>query len=212
MTKEQKLILELEERLIHGVSDDRTISLIRNHHPAMAAEQLVRFCEPHIGANIVTKLEHHLAADMIGHMDADYRGKLLGFMDTETTAAVFSNMSHDDRVDSLHLLDENTAEAILKSLPASEQADIRKLEEYPEGKAGSIMTTDLLELKAEFTVADALETARKTATDRETIYVGYAVQPAHVRRITDLPHQAQNGFSYGHSYRRIPGRRCHRIF
>jgi len=50
---------------------------------------------------------------------------------------------------------------------------INEILKYPEDSAGSIMTTEFVDLKATFSVADALKHIRRTAQDKETINVCY---------------------------------------
>ena len=173
MTKEQKLHLELEERLIHGVTDSRTVSLLHKALPVAAAEKLAAHCSVNTALELIMKLDSHFAADILAHMDTEYRSEVLNLMDRDKLARIFANMSHDDRVDVLHFLQPDKAEHIIRALPEAEQSDIRKLETYPEGTAGAIMTTDFLELTGNLTAMEALEKAKTVAPDRETIYIGY---------------------------------------
>ena len=173
MTKEQKLHLELEERLIHGVTDVRTVSLLHKALPAATAEKLAGHCSAEMALELIMKLDSHFAADILAHMETEYRTEVLNLMDRDKLARIFANMSHDDRVDVLQFLQPDKAEHIIRALPEAEQSDIRKLEKYPEGTAGAIMTTDFLELTGNMTAAKALEKAKTVAPDRETIYIGY---------------------------------------
>ncbi|TVQ71479.1 MAG: magnesium transporter [Balneolaceae bacterium] len=178
MTKEQKLHLEIEERLLHGVTDERTVYLLHKAHPAAAAERLAAHCSAETASELMSRLDSHYAAEILTQMDPEYRSGVLNQMDRVKLAKVFADMSHDDRVDILQFLQPDKAEHIIRALPAAEQTDIRKLEKYPEGTAGAIMTTDFLELKGNMTATVALEKAKTVAADRETIYIGYVTDEA----------------------------------
>ena len=47
--------------------------------------------------------------------------------------------------------------------------DINHLLQYPEDSAGSIMTVEFVDLKEDYTVAQAIERIRKVGIDKETI-------------------------------------------
>jgi len=57
----------------------------------------------------------------------------------------------------------------------AERDDIRRLLSYPEGSAGSIMTTEYASLPEDITVREALDRLRQQAPNRETIYYVYVL-------------------------------------
>ena len=82
-------------------------------------------------------------------------------------------MAPDDRVDLLREMDPDHVDALLPLMAQAERNDIRRLLSYPDGSAGSIMTTDYASLPEHITVAEALDQLRRQAPDRETIYYIY---------------------------------------
>ena len=61
----------------------------------------------------------------------------------------------------------------------AERQDIRTLLSFPEGSAGSVMTTEYASLPADVTVGDAIALLRQQAPSRETIYYIYVLDEAH---------------------------------
>ena len=55
---------------------------------------------------------------------------------------------------------------------------INEILKYPEDSAGSIMTTEFVDLKASLTVEDALKRIRRTGPDKETINICYVTDDA----------------------------------
>jgi magnesium transporter len=84
-------------------------------------------------------------------------------------------MAPDDRVDLLKQVDPETVEAVLALAPTEERRDINRLIQYPEGTAGSVMTTNVARLPETLTVWQALEEIARQAKDHETIYYIYIV-------------------------------------
>ena len=53
---------------------------------------------------------------------------------------------------------------------------INEILKYPDDCAGSIMTTEFVDLKATMTVEDALKRIRRTGPDKETINICYVIR------------------------------------
>ena len=61
----------------------------------------------------------------------------------------------------------------LKNTAPEDRSEINKLLKFKDDSAGSIMTTEFVELKREMTVGDALDHIRRVAPDKETVYTCY---------------------------------------
>ncbi len=84
-------------------------------------------------------------------------------------------MSADDRVDLLRRLDDEVVESLMPLVARAERQDIRLLLSFPEGSAGSVMTTEYATLPANVTAERAITLLRQQAPSRETIYYVYVV-------------------------------------
>lgn len=82
-------------------------------------------------------------------------------------------MGPDDRVDLLKTVTPEIFEAMLPLISQAERNDIKRLWDYAEGTAGSVMTTEYAFLAADITVRSALERLRLQAPNKETIYYIY---------------------------------------
>jgi len=79
-------------------------------------------------------------------------------------------------VDLLEELPANLVTRILDASGPKERETINKLLNYPEDSAGSIMTTEYVDLKPYLTVGQALAHIKKTGIHKETIYTCYVIQ------------------------------------
>ena len=80
--------------------------------------------------------------------------------------------------DAAAIVDEmpaSVAKRILKNTDANTRRMINQLLAYPEDSAGSIMTTEYIDLKRTMTVDEALDRIRKIGFDTETIYTCYVI-------------------------------------
>ena len=69
---------------------------------------------------------------------------------------LLSDMPPDDRVDLVKQLSDEQRQAIIPAMAQAEREDLRRLIAYPEGTAGSVMTSEYATLTPELTVDEAL--------------------------------------------------------
>ena len=69
----------------------------------------------------------------------------------------------------------NVIPKILRAIPKEDRKIINELLKYPEDSAGSIMTTEFIDLKEDMTAEEALKRIRKIGVDSETIYTCYVL-------------------------------------
>jgi magnesium transporter len=95
---------------------------------------------------------------------------------------LIADLPPDDRVDLIKKADPDVVEEVLKLVPTKERRDILRLRAYPEGTAGSLMTTEVAYLTENLTVRQALEEIGHEAHEFETIYYIYIVdEEMHLR-------------------------------
>ena len=89
--------------------------------------------------------------------------------------AVPEGMADDRLADLLAQLPQHGRDAALRLLSPARQASVARLMAYPEGTAGSIMTTEFIQMPASWSVAQALAHLRQGNPHRESVYAVYAV-------------------------------------
>ncbi len=146
----------------------------KNSHPAIVAEFLSAL-EPKEIWEVLTLLEPELRAEIFSHLDQDLQIKMTENLTRQELAGLVTDMSADDRVDLLKKMPEDQREALMPAIAQAEREDIRRLSSYPEGTAGSVMTSDYATLPPDITVQEAIDRLRKEAPDKETIYYAYVV-------------------------------------
>ena len=109
------------------------------------------------------------------YMETDMREKLIqSFTDSELKN-ILDELFMDDTVDLIEEMPSSVVTRILRNINKSDRKIINELLKYPEDSAGSIMTTEFIDLKEDMTIEDALERIRKIGTDSETIYTCYVL-------------------------------------
>ncbi len=118
-------------------------------------------------------LPKELAAEVFVEMDSDMQQLLIeAFSDTELRE-VMDELFMDDTVDIIDEMPATVAKRILKQTDSAKRQMINKLLAYPEDSAGSIMTTEYIDLKKDMTVDNAFDRIRQIGFDTETIYSCY---------------------------------------
>lgn len=141
-------------------------------HPAVVAE-VIDELEPAELWRVLVSCNPELQAEIFGFFEPHLQISIVDVADRKRLSRLIEEMAPDDRVDVLEMLDEEKVESLLPLMAQAERADIRKLLSYPDGSAGSIMTTEYASLPEEMTVSQALDELRIQSPDSETIYYIY---------------------------------------
>ena len=138
-------------------------------YPAVLAEVLEDIPADEIWRVLKTS-EPDRQSDIFGFLEPHRQVDLFAVAPRNEFSKLIEAMAPDDRVDFLELLDDEQIDELLPLIAQAERADIRKLLSYPDGSAGSIMTTEYASLPENITVDEALDSLRIQAPDSETIY------------------------------------------
>ena len=118
-------------------------------------------------------LPKDLAAETFVEMEPDLQEMLIrGFSDSELKEVV-DELYVDDAVDLVEEMPANVVKRILRQADAETRKLINDILKYPEDSAGSIMTTEFIDLRPTMTVADAVKHIRRNGLDSETINTCY---------------------------------------
>ena len=129
-------------------------------------------------------LPKELAAEVFVEMEAEEQELLIrSFSDTELRE-VLEELYVDDTVDLIEEMPATVVKRILRHTDPETRRSVNEILNYPEDSAGSIMTTEFVDLKRDMTVSDALKRIRRTGVDKETINICYVTDPS--RRLLGL--------------------------
>ena len=158
-------------------------------HPADIAD-VVGQVGPRERAAVLATLNPGLAADTLQEMDEELRTAALQDMPLERAAAVLELIEADDAADMLSRLPDDLAQQLLARLPDEREEDLRELASHPEHTAGSLMTTDFVELPVGLTAGGALEWIRRERPEQHMMtylyFVGDDGRLAGVASLRDL--------------------------
>lgn len=152
-------------------------------HPSRTAEFMEGLASSEAWS-VLQYADKNLRAEIFSYLVHDRQVEMLLGEEERQVAELVTHIPADDAVDLLSDLPEKRVEQILALVPAPDRRDIRRLQTFEEGTAGSIMTTEAACLDEKLTVRQALETLSRQAERLETIYYIYVVDETnHLRGV-----------------------------
>ncbi len=118
-------------------------------------------------------LPKEAAAELFSYMESDMQQALIEKLSDTELKGVFSELFIDDTVDILEEMPANVAKRILKQTTPEKRKMINELLAYPDDSAGSIMTTEYIDLKRTMTIDQAIEKIRRVGLRSETVNTCY---------------------------------------
>ena len=136
-------------------------------------------------------------ASLLSDLDDKELALAFRLIPQDKAAAVFANMNHsmqtylvemfsekelkellddlymDDTVDLLEELPANLVNRILNTVDQADRTLINQLLNYPDDSAGTLMTTEYVDIRETMTVAQAMAHIKETGIHKETIYTCY---------------------------------------
>ena len=113
------------------------------------------------------------AAEVFAELDSDVQEKLINTFTDRELKNVMDELFMDDTVDLIEEMPSNVVKRILNNINKTDRKIINELLNYPEDSAGSIMTTEFIDLKENMTVEEAFAKIKKIGLQKETVYNCY---------------------------------------
>jgi len=149
-------------------------------YDAHAADVVIRLNEEDLetATAVLAWLPVERAVDVFDRPELTRAGELLLALPKDLAGQILKGMSDDRAADVLRSLDAADRMELLKRLDFETAWPLKRLLAYPEGTAGSIMTTEFVSVPATYSVADTLRHIREVERTRETVYAIHVLDPA----------------------------------
>ncbi len=147
---------------------------LQSQHPSDIAEVLEESnIAPERIVDLLLNIGSNKAIDAFSQLSIEVQEACLEKGNTQTMLRFVENMDPDDRVALLKAVDDEVRQSIMPLIAQVERNEVRRLWQYEDGTAGSVMTTEYAMLPIHLTVEEALEQLRLQAPNKETIYYVY---------------------------------------
>lgn len=125
-------------------------------------------------------LKKDSAAGVFAELDAPIQERIISAMTDREIAVIVEDLFLDDAVDMLTEMPANIVRRIKKNTTPETRAQINRLLAYPEDSAGSVMTSEFVDLRKTMTVSEAIKHIRQTGIDKETVYTAYVIDDSRI--------------------------------
>ncbi|GHV24237.1 magnesium transporter MgtE [Spirochaetia bacterium] len=117
-----------------------------------------------------------IAADVFASMDSDEQQIVIEALTDTEIGEIINKLFVDDAVDFIEEMPANVVKRVLQNVLPVKRKLINQILQYPDDSAGSIMTTEYVELPEDATVQKAFDDIRRTGVNKETIYTCYVIR------------------------------------
>ncbi len=121
-------------------------------------------------------LPRDMAGEVFSELDTDTQETLIRAFSDSELKLIMDELFTDDAADLVEEMPANVASRILAQADSTLRNDINQILKYPEDSAGSVMTTEFVELKEKMTIGQALEHIRDVGLEKETVYTCYVTR------------------------------------
>lgn len=115
------------------------------------------------------------AAETFSYLDSDSQEIIVNAVTDSELSAIMDELYVDDAVDLIEELPAGVVRRVLRCVDSTTRDTINRYLKYEDDTAGTIMTSEYINLKSEMTVLDAFRYIRKKAGDSEDIYNCYVI-------------------------------------
>jgi magnesium transporter len=166
------------ERLVREGEDADIRRLLILLQPPEVADIVEALKRPEDRTRLLRVMSGRDRSEVVRDMDEAVRTEVMDDLSVLEAAAVVGEMQSDDAADVLQGFDEVKQEAVLQQIEAGDRAELRKILTYSEDSAGGIMQTELVAVREDWTVSQAVEEIRRTRDEVGELHEIFVVDSA----------------------------------
>ena len=165
--------LELKERVLNALSTRNAAELrdifetVPNIDIAEAVEEVDDVASL---LYIFRVIPNEYSAEFFAELPVEQQEMIINAFTDKELVELIANSFADDIADTLEEMPANIVSRVLRACPKDMRQDVNTLLNFKENTAGSVMTTEYIEMKNGTTVKDAIKFIRNKGRDAETIY------------------------------------------
>ena len=114
-------------------------------------------------------------AEVFANLDVPDQERIINSITDSELAGIIEELYVDDAVDMMEELPANVVKRIMRTATSETRNLINQYLRYPENSAGTIMTSEFVDLKKYMSVKESFARIRRIGKDKETIYVCFVI-------------------------------------
>mgnify|MGYP001079033412 CR=1 FL=1 len=111
--------------------------------------------------------------EVFAQLDSDDKEKLQAGLNDVEFKELLKDLNFDDMIDTLEEMPAAVVDNILKASDSKTRDLVNEYLQFPEDSAGSLMTTEFVEVSPEMTVGETLDYLEEVGKDKVTVYTCY---------------------------------------
>ena len=120
-------------------------------------------------------LSKEKAAEVFANLESPEQERIINSITDSELAGIIEELYLDDAVDMMEELPANVVKRVMRTATPETRALINQYLRYPENSAGTIMTSEFVDLKKYMNVRESFARIRRIGEDKETIYVCFVI-------------------------------------
>ncbi|MBN2570002.1 MAG: magnesium transporter [Deltaproteobacteria bacterium] len=164
-------------KLKQHIADKREFDIIdlfsKLHHADIA--DLIDNLQEEEKIRLFSLLDIEKASDVILELSDISKEQIIEDLSDKKLMEIIDEMDSDDAADFIAELDEEQARTVLDGIEPDESQDVKELLKYDEDTAGGIMQRELISVREDSTVANAVKTIANLSDDIEDVYNVFVV-------------------------------------
>ncbi|HUF91712.1 MAG TPA: magnesium transporter [Candidatus Limnocylindria bacterium] len=166
---EERLTESIKELLASG-RHDRLAAILDDAHAADVASA-IRELDPPDQVHVFRLLGPEQAGAVLSELDDPVLLELVRALDEHEVSRILDRMPSDHVVEVVEELPKEQADKILDLMEVQKSEEVQELLEYAENTAGRLMSPDVIAVREEATVAQAIEHIRKATSGEGAFYL-----------------------------------------
>jgi magnesium transporter len=166
----RKALIETTTELV-AAGEGSALGLILNSQLSADLAELIPHLAEDEQGSVFESLAEPLAAEVLAELDVPEMLSITGELDDAALTDLVGDMAPDDAADVLGELPAEQSASVLELMEDDEAEAVRELLAHDENTAGGIMTSNLIAVREDMTVADAVAHIRAWADEDEILYI-----------------------------------------
>ena len=174
--EDAKVLLSLlKENIDLPTKTNKIRAFVEDHLPIDIAYMINDFEDDIDFVFLFKMVPTDVSAEIFSYLEKEQQHKIVSAFTNKQVHELMAELATDDVVDFVEELPSNLVTKVLQAATPEERKELNAFLNYKEDSAGSIMTTDYVEIKENLTCKEAYKHLKKVGPEAETISTTFVV-------------------------------------